>query len=167
MAAPGSNRKLFGELGLPQIAQIGFVVRDLEQSIALYEPLFGPFKRAPAEFARQMASYKGQSRSPYELKIAFGHSGDVEIELIQWVEGDTPHRDFLASGREGMHHVQFRVDDCDAWVAKLNASGYQTVWYDRLRPDIAYAYMERPGDPLLVEFLEYPASGDATEPLPD
>jgi len=27
--------------------------------------------------------------------------------------------------------------------------------------------MERPGDPLLVEFLEYPASGDATEPLPD
>ena len=41
------NSKLFGELGLPQIAQIGFAVRDLEAAIAFYEPLFGPFKRAP------------------------------------------------------------------------------------------------------------------------
>jgi catechol 2,3-dioxygenase-like lactoylglutathione lyase family enzyme len=153
----------FGELGLPQIAQIGFAVRDLDAAIAFYEPLFGPFKRAPAEFACQEASYKGAPRSPYELKIAFGHSGDVEIELIQWVSGDTPHRDFIQNGREGMHHVQFRIDDCDAWVAKLNAAGYETVWYDRLTPDVAYAYLERPGDPLIVEFLEFPASGDATE----
>jgi methylmalonyl-CoA/ethylmalonyl-CoA epimerase len=167
MPTPVPNRPLFGELGLPQIAQIGFAVRNLDQSIAFYEPLFGPVKKTPPEFATQWASYKGQPRSEYELAIAFGHSGDVEIELIQWVSGDTPHRDFLESGREGMHHVQFRVADCDEWVKKANDAGYETVWYDRLRPDIAYAYMERPGDPLLVEFLEYPLSGDATEPLPD
>ena len=74
--------------------------------------------------------------------------------LCRQIESPDPHRDFLESGREGMHHVQFRVDDCDGWVKKLNDAGYETVWYDRLRPDIAYAYMERPGDPLLVEFLE-------------
>lgn len=155
------------QFGLDKIVQIGFVVRDLDEAIARYNPLFGPFKKTPAEFAKQEASYKGEPRSPYELAVAFGRSGDLEIELIQWVSGDTPHRDFIQSGREGMHHVQFRVDDCDAWVERLNTAGYQTVWYDRLRPDIAYAYMERPGDPLIVEFLEYPASGDATEPLPD
>jgi len=154
-------------LGLDKIVQIGFVVRDIDEAIERYNPLFGPFKKTPPEFAIQYASYKGAPRSPYELKVAFGHSGDLEIELIQWVAGDTPHRDFIDQGREGMHHVQFRVDDCDAWVAKLNAAGYETVWFDRLRPDIAYAYMERPGDPLIVEFLEYPATGDATEPLPD
>ena len=155
------------QLGLDKVVQIGFVVRDIDEAIARYAPLFGPFKKTPAEFAIQNASYKGAPSSPYELKVAFGHSGDLEIELIQWVAGDTPHRDFIQSGREGMHHVQFRVDDCDASAAKLNAAGYETVWYDCLRPDIAYAYMERPGDPLIVEFLEYPASGDATEPLPD
>ena len=67
----------------------------------------------------------------------------------------------------GAGDVQFRVDDCDAWVKKLNAVGYETIWSDRLRPDIAYAYLERPGDPLLVEFLEYPLGGDAKEPLPE
>jgi catechol 2,3-dioxygenase-like lactoylglutathione lyase family enzyme len=153
----------FGDLGLPQIAQIGFAVRDIDAAIAFYEPLFGPFKRTPDGYGRSQASYKGGPRSPYEIKVAFGHSGDVEIELIQWVSGETPHRDFLESGHEGMHHVQFRVDDCDAWVAKLEAAGYQNVWSDRLRPDVAYAYLERPGDPLIVEFLEFPATVDATD----
>ena len=36
-----------------------------------------------------MGLHKGQPHSPYELKMAFGHSGDVEIELIQWVSGDS------------------------------------------------------------------------------
>ena len=34
MSALDQNRKLFGDLGLPQIAQIGFAVRDLDASIA-------------------------------------------------------------------------------------------------------------------------------------
>jgi hypothetical protein len=154
------------ELGLGKVVQVGFVVRDLDEAIARYTPLFGPFKKTPPEYAVQGASYKGEARSQYELRIAFGYSGDLEIELIQWVAGDTPHRDFIQAGREGMHHVQFRIDNCDAWVEKLKGAGYERLWFDRLQPDVAYAYMERPGDPLIVELFEYPATGDPTEPLP-
>lgn len=32
-------------LNLPKIDQVGFVVRDLEQMLKFYEPLFGPFSR--------------------------------------------------------------------------------------------------------------------------
>ncbi len=35
-----------------------------------------------------------------------------------------------------------------------------------MTPDIAYAYCERKGDPLIVELFEYPTSGDPTAPLP-
>jgi hypothetical protein len=52
-------------------------------------PLFGPFKRTPDEFAKLWPPYKDRLHSPYELKMAFGHSGDVEIELKQWVSGDS------------------------------------------------------------------------------
>lgn len=152
------------DLGLKELVQIGFVVKDLETAIAHYEPLFGPFKRT--EFGTNYARYHGGPRSPYELKIAFGHSGDLEIELIEWVSGDTPHRDFLDAGREGMHHVQFRIDGCEAWMERLKGVGYEPIWWDRMTPEIAYAYCERRGDPLIVELLEYPMRGDPTEPLP-
>ena len=31
------------QLNLPNLDQVGFVVRDLQSALALYEPLFGPF----------------------------------------------------------------------------------------------------------------------------
>ena len=92
-------------------------------------------------------------RDGHDLRVL---SGDLEIELLEWVSGNTPHRDFIQSGREGMHHIRFRVDDADAWVAKLKACGYEPIWSDRTAtPDLAFAYCERPGDPLIVEVFEY------------
>jgi catechol 2,3-dioxygenase-like lactoylglutathione lyase family enzyme len=153
MAQTGAAQAQLEQLGLPPLCQIGFVVRDMDAAIALYEPMFGPFKsRADGELS---AEYRGR-REPYELKIAFGYSGPLQIELIQWVSGHTPHREFLEAGREGMHHVQVRVDDVDGWSDKLKAAGYDRIWYDRMSPDIAYAYYERAGDPLILELLEFP-----------
>lgn len=151
-------------LGLPQPDQVGFVVRNLDEAVDRYDPVFGPFKKT--EFGTNQASYRGAPRSTYDLKFAFGQIGAIEIELIEWVSGDTPHRDFIQMGREGMHHLRFRVDNADHWIKKLNTIGYDAIWYDRMAPNIAYAYCERPGDPLILELLEYPSSGDPTEPLP-
>lgn len=153
------------DLGLPPIDQIGFVVRDLDAAIAQYDALFGPFKKM--EPGIYHASYRGQPKSPYDLRLAFGRTGDVEVELIQWVSGDTPHRDFIQAGREGMHHLRFRVDRADPWVEKLKAIGYEPVWQDRMNPEICYVYCERKGDPLIVEIFEYPADGDPTVAVPE
>jgi hypothetical protein len=46
--------------------------------------------------------YRGQPEMS-SLKLAFAKSGDMEIELIEWVCGKTPHKEFLDAGREGMH----------------------------------------------------------------
>ena len=143
-------------IGLPKPDQIGFVVRDLKRAMALYDPVFGPFRIV--DFGAQQASYRGGPRTPYDLKYAFGRIHDLEIELIEWVSGDTPHRDFLERGGEGIHHLRFRVDDLDRWGARLAAAGYERVWYDRLSPDTAYGYYERGGDPLFLELLQFPAT---------
>ena len=140
-------------VGLPRVAQIGYVVRDLEAAIRLYDPLFGHFKTMDGSV--QAARYRGRL-ADCRLELAFGWSGDVEIELIAWVSGDSPHREFIERGREGMHHLQFRVDDCDAWIAKLAPLGYARIWYKRWSADTIFAYLERPGDPTLIEFLQMP-----------
>lgn len=152
-ASAASAQQLAASLGLPAADQIGFVVRDMDAAMAMYDPLFGPFKEV--DFGDQAASYHGGPRSEYALRYAFGRLGDLEIELIQWVSGDTPHRDFIEQGHEGMHHLRFRIDDIEYWQEKLGSVGFEAVWFDRISPDVAYAYLEREGDPLVLELLQF------------
>ena len=139
-------------LDLPEPDQIGFVVKNIEAAIKMYEPLFGPFNRP--DFGGQQASYKDAAPTPFALDFAFGRAGPLEIELIQWRAGDTPHRDFIESGREGMHHLRYHVANLSEWTEKVAAAGYGVIWSARLSDDVAYAYCERPGDPLILEFLQ-------------
>jgi methylmalonyl-CoA/ethylmalonyl-CoA epimerase len=146
-------------LELPPLVQIGFVVGNLAEAMLKYERLYGPWQRFDGSVPG--ATYRGRS-ADVRLDIAIGHSGSLEIELIQWLSGDSPHREFIERGREGMHHVQYRVEDADAWIAKLAPLGYEPIWYKRWCADTTFAYLERAGDPLIVEFLQMPAGGPNT-----
>jgi catechol 2,3-dioxygenase-like lactoylglutathione lyase family enzyme len=145
------NENLRVQLNLPKLDQVGFVVRDLEQMLMLYEPLFGPFSRM--EPGPMSYNYRGATEE-CTMRLAFGRSGDVEIELIEWVSGGCPHKEFLDAGREGMHHLRFIVDDLDTRVAAARAADYEVIWSTRFAEGLAVAYLERPGDPLVIEFFE-------------
>lgn len=147
------------QLGLPPIAQLGHVVRDLRAAMALYEPFYGPFTTMDGTV--QAVTYRGRI-ADVRLALAFGHSGDLEIELIEWQGGESPHREFIERGREGIHHVQFRVEDADGWIEKVKPLGYEAIWYKRYSPDTTFAYLERAGDPTLIEFLQMPPGGSGT-----
>ena len=144
------------DLGLPQIDQVGFVVRSIEEARRRYGALFGPFSQIDGSV--EAADYRGR-KADAELAILFGHSGDLEMEFIEWRGGESPHREFIEQGREGMHHLRYRVDDTDAWIEKLAPLGYQPIWYKAFSPDTTFAYLEREGDPLLIEFLQMPEAG--------
>jgi len=144
-------------LELPPCCQVGFVYPNLEDAIALYEPLFGEFK--VVDYGEiDGASFRGKP-SPYRLRIGVGYSGDLELELIEWVSGATPHKEFLRAGRSGMHHLSFTVPDLDAVVETARTLGYNPIWYHAMSDEIKYVYLERPGDPLLVELTQRPWSG--------
>lgn len=146
----------FAQIGLPPADQIGFVVRDLDRAMELYGPLFGPF--GTMDGSVQQADYRGR-REDVQLRIAFGHSGTMEMEFIEWVDGHSPHREFIERGREGMHHIRFRVEDTDAWIVRLRELDYEPIWYKRWSADTVFAYLERAQDPTLLELLQMPAGG--------
>lgn len=140
-------------LGLPPIDQVGFVVKSVEEAAQRYGPLFGPFTQMDGSV--QAANYRGRVRD-VQLQLLFGRSGDVEIEFIEWRGGESPHSEFIQSGREGLHHLRYRVEDTDGWIQKLGTIGYAPIWYKTLTPEIVFAYLEREGDPLLLELLQMP-----------
>ena len=98
-------------------------------------------------------NYRGREEKS-EIKLAFGNSGDVEIELIEWVSGWTPHREFREAGREGMHHLRFIVETLEDKVAEAETLGYENIWSKRFGKGLAVSYLEREGDPLVIEFFE-------------
>jgi methylmalonyl-CoA/ethylmalonyl-CoA epimerase len=148
------------QLGLPPIDQIGFVVKDLDAWVEQFDPVFGPFTFMDGSV--RGADFRGR-REDVKLKIAFGSSGGMEIEFIQWDEGVSPHSEFIQSGREGMHHLRYRVADTDAWIKKLAAVGYSPCWYKRWNAETVFAYLENPDFPLYLELLQMPEAG-AGEP---
>ena len=145
------NEELREKLSLPQMDQVGFVVKDLDAAVALYEPMFGPF--SIMDVGPMTYNYRG-AEEECDMRIAFGKSGDVEIELIQWIRGGCPHKESIEAGREGMHHLRFRIDDLDTKGAEAEALGYRAVWGKRYSEDMAVAYLERDGDPLWLELFE-------------
>jgi len=145
------NEELREKLDLPQMDQVGFVVKDLDAAVTLYEPMFGPF--SIMDVGPMTYNYRG-AEEECDMRIAFGRSGDVEIELIQWLRGGCPHKESIEAGREGMHHLRFRIQDLDKKVAEAEALGYRAVWGKRYSEDMAVAYLERDGDPLWLELFE-------------
>ncbi len=143
----------FDEIGLPPVEQVGYVVRDLEAALALYQPLFGPFVKM--ENTTKGANYRGRTRD-VSLKIAIGLSGDTEIELIQWVDGESPHKEFIDQGREGIHHLRFSFggeEEMQAAMDKLGAHGFHPIW-DYRSKESCYAYLEHETQQgVLIELL--------------
>jgi catechol 2,3-dioxygenase-like lactoylglutathione lyase family enzyme len=140
-----------GDLVLPPIDQVGYVVRDLDATLARYDALFGPFTRLDTPL--QGVWYRG-TPSDVTLKLAFGHTGDLEMEFIQPVSGASPHTEFLAAGREGIHHIRYRVPDANATIAAFATIGFAPIWRHDLGHAI-FAYLEHETrDGVLVEVLQ-------------
>jgi hypothetical protein len=67
------------------------------------------------------------------------------MELIQYLAGDTIHRDFLESGREGIEHVGTFVPDLEEALRHYQASGIAVLQRaDGLgvKGDGRYAYLD-------------------------
>lgn len=141
---------------LPPIDQVGFVVKDIHAAIDLYTPLFGAFTLwEPTDIPD--AEFRGR-REGCRLHIAVAQSGDVEIELIQWLDGHSPHAEAAGAGRFGMHHLRYRVEDADAAIEQSGEAGYSLIWYKQWDANIKFGYLERQDDPLIIEFLQMPES---------
>ena len=141
---------------LGAIDQVGFVVRDLDAACARYEALFGPWKRAESPLTG--VRYRG-APTDVHLRLAFGRAGDLEMEFIAVASGASPHSEFLAAGREGLHHVRYPVRDLAATLADLEREGFASIWSHAIGP-YKWAYCEhRSRDGVLIELLESPAAG--------
>jgi methylmalonyl-CoA/ethylmalonyl-CoA epimerase len=135
-----------------EMLQVGVVVKDIEKTIERLTSLgFGPFepKIFPPD-ARQW--FRGQPMNA-KFKIFATQIGPIEFELIQPVEGKSPHREFLNRKGEGIQHIAFAIKDLDEEVNKLTRKGCKVELKANLQ-DANVAYMDLDIGGLVVELIQ-------------
>lgn len=128
------------------IGQVGMVVRDLDAAMEGFwrNAGIGPWKVYVNGAPPIRCLYRGQP-ADYRVRVALARSGSLVIELIQYLSGDTIHRDFLDSGREGVEHLGIFVPDLDAALQPYLESGVavlQSAEGMGARGDGRYAYLD-------------------------
>jgi methylmalonyl-CoA/ethylmalonyl-CoA epimerase len=100
-----------------RIDHIAIVVQDLDAALRVYRDVLG----LPLERVEEVPAEK--------VKVAFLPlpEGNGEVELVQPTANDTGIARFLAKRGEGMHHICFEVDDIQAAMAAMAASGLQVL----------------------------------------
>ena len=96
---------------LTEIDHVAIAVHDLEAAIAYYEEAFG------AEVHhREIVESDGVEEAL--VKVA-----DSYIQLTTATRADSPIAKYLEKRGEGLHHIGYRVDDCQAALEAMVAAG--------------------------------------------
>jgi catechol 2,3-dioxygenase-like lactoylglutathione lyase family enzyme len=107
--------------------QIAWVARDLDATEAALSGLLGVKKwvRLPGvHFGPDSCTYRGRP-ADFVADIALSYAGDMQLELIAPVTGESIYTDFLDRGGPGLHHICVEVDDVEAALAQRAAEVVQ------------------------------------------
>jgi len=115
-----------------RVDQIGIVVKDVEKYMKFYEKMFGVEPFPTVESAVNSA----------KLKIVLFELDEVEIELIQVVEGESVHSRFLEERGEGLHHLGFFVKDIEKELARLDKEGIRVLERGEVLGAVKFAYLD-------------------------
>lgn len=126
------------------INQIAIVVENLELVAENYWKIMGigPWSiydwEPPLVHSRK---YHGKDAWGRE-RIALVQVGDVQLELVQPVDGPSIYRDWLDEHGEGLHHLNFLVDDVDETAEILAKEGFPSLQSGKWNPGGAFNYVD-------------------------
>jgi len=135
------------------INQIGYLVDSVEQSMERWRQHLGV---GPWTLFRNVSlegTYRGESVT-VTMDVGLAYQGEVQIELIQVTnDAKSPYRDADDRPIRGMHHIAWVVDDFDQTLARLTATGLQTV-FEASNSTTRVAYLENESEPgVLYEII--------------
>jgi catechol 2,3-dioxygenase-like lactoylglutathione lyase family enzyme len=127
------------------ITQIAWVTDDIDATERLLSGQFGvgAWTRIPhVRFGPDDTTLRGEPVD-FTIHVSLGYAGDLQLELIQPVAGETIHAEFLAAHGPGLHHVCFDVDDVDVACANAEAAGHPVLMRGSMMDGaIEFAYVD-------------------------
>jgi hypothetical protein len=105
-----------------QLTQVGVVVKDLDKVVGRLSELgIGPFDSMKLPPDRE-EFFRGKPALA-DARIVGVRIGGVQLELIQPLAPESPHREFLDQKGEGFQHIMISVDDVEKEIKRLLDKG--------------------------------------------
>ena len=123
--------------------QIAWVTHDLDATEAALSELLGVKKwiRLPdVHFGPDACTYRGQP-ADFVADIALSYAGDMQLELIAPVKGESIYTEFLDRSGPGLHHICMEAADADAFDAALQEQGTAVVQQGVMPGGMRFAYV--------------------------
>jgi hypothetical protein len=105
-----------------KIVKLGIVVRDVEKSAKKYWQVFGlgPWTLADRQAPGIVLHDRILDHTPFSVRSGIANIGDLQIELLQPLSGQSSYAEFLGKYGNGIHHLSFGyVEDADEMVATM------------------------------------------------
>jgi Glyoxalase/Bleomycin resistance protein/Dioxygenase superfamily len=139
--------------------QLAYVTTDLEQAIATYREHYGVTSFVSIQSSLEVSTPEGVKSA--QLDMAFGYIGEIQIELIQPIEGNlTLYADELPDGPAfalRFHHVGCRLREraqWDAFRAGLDP-GKHRIAFESMAPAPQSRFLYLDERARLGHYLEY------------
>ncbi|HTT60546.1 MAG TPA: VOC family protein [Bryobacteraceae bacterium] len=131
--------------GMKLVTQVAIVCRDIEATSKRWAAVLGvdpPQIRTTKPGHEVRVMYRGRP-SDGRAKLAFIKLGQITLELIQPVGGDTSWKQFLDSHGEGVQHIAFQVADPEQTIRGFHDAGMPVLHQGRYDDDSgAYVYID-------------------------
>jgi len=128
---------------IKQISHLGMAVKDLEEAREFYRSVF------KLESSEPIIGGDGT------IRVSMVKVGEVLIELLQPIGNEGVMAKFLEKRGEGFHHICYEVDDINAAVSSLKASGLDVLGEPKPGAEGMSVFLHPRGTHgVLVEFVE-------------
>jgi len=111
------------------VAQIAFVVGDLDLAVENYYRIFGigpwHFYTYRKPFVPRMT--RNGKNTDYAMRVALSYFGTMRIELIEQLKGDTVYSDFIRDHGYGIQHLGVLVDDIEGAIRAAEKAGIAMI----------------------------------------
>ena len=131
---------------LEQPDQIGIVVNNVNEMVASFQSLMGihgfEIVDWPLQNSDPESTYYGKP-AYWRMRTAFTTLGNLQIELIEPLEGQSIYKDFLQKHGPGIHHFRFTVTNFEDKLEALKKAGIQMIASGRgMRTSSRWAYFD-------------------------
>lgn len=116
-------------LGNNIVMQIGIIVHDVEAKARAWSEVLSlpmPNIIITDTVDKTRAEYNGRPTNA-RAKLAFFHLGQVDLELIEPIDGPSTWKDQLDQHGDGMHHIAFKIRGMKEKITYLDSKGVSLV----------------------------------------
>jgi len=136
-----------------KVVQVGVVVKDVGKVAERLSSLgIGPFEEMKLPPERKEL-FRGKPALA-DARILTAALGETQLELVQPLAAESPHREYLEARGEGIQHIMVTVDDIEKELKRLTDNGCTLLLDIRMPGGVRGAYVDLHAGGIIVEMFQ-------------